>query len=333
MKILIIHTAFLGDVILITPLIRATKILFPNSEIDVLVIPQTQDVLKQNPHINEILVFDKRKHKIVNFIKTLSILRKKHYDIALLPHSSMTTSFLVFFSHIKTRVGFKRWLSSLLLTHRVQFRKQVHRIQKNLDLLTPFSTEVFDIQTELFPDADDFEKADILLSGLDQAKKKIAFAPGSVWHTKRWLETYYQELAKNLTEAGFSIILVGSPEEMDLCDRIKPESDAINIAGHTTVLESAAILQKCDLLISNDCGAVHIANAMKTDVFAIFGPTVKQYGFFPNRERDIVFEVNIPCRPCSLHGGQKCPQGHHNCMKLIKPEEIFQKIKIFFSTQ
>lgn len=311
---------------MITPLIRATKKLFPHSKIDVLIIPQMSDILLNNPHINEILIFDKRKNKILNFIKTLSLLRKRNYDIALLPHSSMTTSFLIFFSRIKTRVGFKRWLSSLLLTHRVPFRNKIHRIKKNLDLLSPFSDVKFDIQTELFPDADTYKKADKLLSELDPVKKRIAFAPGSVWHTKRWLETYYRELAQKLIEAGFSIILVGSPEEKELCERIKPGSDAINIAGNTTVLESAAVLKKCDLLVSNDCGALHIANAMKTDVFAIFGPTITPFGYFPFRENDFVFETELPCRPCGSHGGQKCPKGHLLCMKNITPESVYKKV-------
>lgn len=326
MKIIIVHTAFLGDVILITPLIRATKKLFLESIIDVLVIPQTQEVLKQNPHINEILVFDKRKHKLFNFIKTLSKLRKQHYDIALLPHSSMTTSFLVYFSHIKKRIGFDRWLSSVLLTDKIPFRKGVHRIEKNLDLLKPFSNEIFDIQTELFPEDCEQKQAEHLLMELNSEKNLIALAPGSVWPTKRWLESYYKELAQNLIESNFSIVLIGSSQEFDLCERIKPQNDALNIAGKTTVLESAAILQKCDLLISNDCGAVHISNAMKTDVFAIFGPTIQDFGYYPYRKDDHVFEVDLPCRPCGSHGGKTCPKGHHNCMKNITPDQILRKV-------
>jgi len=217
-------------------------------------------------------------------------------------------------------------LSSLLLTHRVPFRKGIHRIEKNLDLLSPFSEAKFDIQTELFPDANDFKKAYQLISELDPFKKKIAFSPGSVWHTKRWLETYYRELAQKLVEVGFSIVLVGSPEEKELCERIKPGSDAITIAGNATVLESAAVLKNCDLLISNDCGALHIANAMKTNVYAIFGPTITQIGYFPFRKNDFVFETELPCRPCGSHGGQKCPKGHHLCMKKITPDSIYQKV-------
>jgi len=333
MKILIVHTAFLGDVILITPLIKAAKKFFPESIIDVLVISQTYDVLQHNPHIDEILVFDKRKNKIPNFLKTLFLLRKKHYDIALLPHSSMTTSFLIYFSHIKKRVGFRRWLSSSLLTHKIPFRKGVHRIEKNLDLLKPLSAETFNIQTELFPDLNEFKNAEHLLMKLEPDKKRIALAPGSVWNTKRWLESYYKELSQNLVDAGFALVLVGSPEEKSLCERIKPVTNTIIVAGKTSILESAAILKNCDLLICNDCGALHIANAMETDVFAIFGPTIKDFGYYPYRKNDHIFEIELPCRPCGSHGGQKCPKGHHLCMKNLTPDIILKKVLTHFNTQ
>ena len=242
----------------------------------------------------------------------------------------MTTSFLIFFSHLKTRIGFDRWLSSHLLTHRIPFNEWKLRIEKNLDLLTAFSSNQNEIQTELFPNKDDIENAEKLLSELSPEKKRIAIAPGSIWNTKRWLESYYKILAQKLVDAGFSIVLIGSPEENKLCERIKPNENAINVAGKTTVLESAAILRNCDLLICNDSGALHIANAVKTDVFAFFGPTTKDVGYYPFRKNDHIFEVELSCRPCGSHGGKKCPLVHHNCMKLIKPEKVFLEVINYF---
>ena len=99
------------------------------------------------------------------------------------------------------------------------------------------------------------------------------------------------------------------------------------MAGETTILESAAILQKCDLLVCNDSGSLHLANAMKIDVFAIFGPTVQDIGYFPFRENDYVFETELECRPCGSHGAMECPLMHHLCMKNITPEMVLEKIK------
>jgi len=99
-----------------------------------------------------------------------------------------------------------------------------------------------------------------------------------------------------------------------------------------SILESAAVVGLCDLMICNDSGALHMANAMKTDVFAFFGPTVQSIGYFPFRETDFVFELNMECRPCSSHGGRKCPLGHHLCVKDISPETVFDKVVERFST-
>ena len=325
-RILVIQTAFIGDVILITPLIKYIKNIFPDYEVDILVIPQTRTILENNPYINKILIFDKRKSKIINFLKIISLLKKRNYEISFLPHSSLTTILLTFFSGIKMRIGFNRWLASKFLTHKVPFKKGLLRIEKNLQLLTPFCNEKLEIQTELYPDAESKNKAGRFLGSIKEGKGIIALAPGSIWQTKCWLESYYKILAEKLVKKDFSIIMIGSPEERELCQRILPPKDAINLAGKTSILESAAILEKCDLLVCNDSGALHLANAMKTDVFAIFGPTVKSIGYYPFRDNDFVFEVDLECRPCGSHGGKECPQGHHNCMKLIKPKIILEKI-------
>jgi len=131
-----------------------------------------------------------------------------------------------------------------------------------------------------------------------------------------------------LFEQKFNLIFIGAIEERKLCEGIIQTSGikAVNLAGKASILESAAVIGKCALMICNDNGAMHIANAMKTDVFAFFGPTVKSFGFFPFQENDEVFEIEMDCRPCRSHGGNKCPLGHHLCMKNIEPEFVFKKV-------
>jgi len=324
-SILIVHTAFIGDVILITPLIRAVRQIFQDAEIDVLVIPQTAGLLDNNPNIRAIHLFDKRQNKFRSFFRTASRLRKERYDAAFLPHSSFTTIALVMLSGIKERIGFDRNVSRYLLTKSVPFRNSVHRLEKNLDLIRPFSNSIFDMQTELYSNPSTREAVKQRLSRHFEDKRLVAIAPGSVWNTKRWPEEYYAQIVKLLSERGFGIVLVGSSKERPLCERIQ-SPDSLNLAGETSFLESAAVLEKCELLICNDSGAMHIANAVKTTVAAFFGPTVRSIGYFPYREDDIVLEVNLDCRPCSSHGGDKCPLGHHNCMKHLSVESAFDVI-------
>ncbi len=326
-KILIIQTAYLGDVILITPLIRAVRELYPNAQIDAMVIPQTANVLKNNPHLNNVVEFDKRKNKFISFAKTLRKLRKEKYDIAITPHSSMTTALLIYYAGIPVRIGFDRWSAAKYLTHKVPHPEGVHKSLKNLSLLSVLTNKKFSGQTELFPSGEDFRKAEEALAEIKpRAKKMIAVAPGSVWFTKRWPAEYYKELSQKLTELEYGVALIGGENERELCEEVMPKKLAVNLAGKLSVLQSAAAISQCDLTICNDSGVLHISNAMQTDVFAFFGPTVQSIGYFPFRKNDFVFEREMDCRPCGSHGGKACPLGHHDCMRKITPDEVLQKV-------
>ncbi|MCF6268091.1 MAG: lipopolysaccharide heptosyltransferase II [Melioribacteraceae bacterium] len=326
-KILIVQTAFLGAVIIITPLIKAVKELYPNALVDVMVIPQTSGVLENNPNINEIIIFDKRKNKIVSFIKTLQLLKKKQYDIAITPHSSITTALLLKLAKIPVRIGFDRWSASKHLTHKVPHPDGIHKTKKNLSLLSVLSANEFSNQTELFPTDAMFEKTETLLKEIkDNSKKLIAIAPGSVWNTKKWQTEYYKTLSNRLVDNNFGVVLIGSKDERGICNEVLPNKNGINLAGELSLLESAAVISKCDLMICNDSGALHIANAVETDVFAFFGPTVQSIGYYPFRENDFVFEREMECRPCGSHGGKSCYLKHHECMKKVYPKEVLGKV-------
>ena len=329
-KILIVQTAFIGDVIIITPLIKAVKKLYPLALLDVMVIPQTASVLENNPNINEIVLFDKRKNKLVSFVKTLISLKNKKYDLAITPHSSVTTALLLKFANIPMRIGFDRWSAAKYLTHKVPHPDGIHKTKKNLSLLSVLTDKSFSNQTELFPTNEMLEKAESLIKNLKaNSKKIIAIAPGSVWNTKRWGTDYYKQLANKLVENNFGIILIGSKEEKEICEEVLPSKNGINLAGKLSLLESAAVISKSNLMICNDSGALHISNAVQTDVFAFFGPTVQTIGYFPFRESDFVFEREMECRPCGSHGGKECPLKHHNCMKMISPDEVLKRVNYY----
>ncbi|MDA3861019.1 MAG: glycosyltransferase family 9 protein, partial [Melioribacteraceae bacterium] len=136
----------------------------------------------------------------------------------------------------------------------------------------------------------------------------------------------YKLLAEKLIESNFGVILIGSKDEKDICQEVLPSKNGINLAGELSLLESAAVIKNCGLMICNDSGALHIANAMQTDVFAFFGPTIQSIGYFPYRKNDFVFEREMECRPCGSHGGKSCHLKHHECMKMIYPDEVLKNI-------
>jgi heptosyltransferase-2 len=326
-KIIIVQTAFIGDVVLTTALIRETKKLFPYSEIDVIVLPQTSHVLENNPYLSRIIKFDKRNERITSFFKTLAHIKRTKYDLALIPHGSFTTTLLVFLGRVKKRYIITKNFWGIWLNKRVLTDRTKHKIVRINRLLSPFTEIIPAIDTELFPSEKDRTIAYKIISLVDPTKLLIAVAPGSVWATKCWPKEYYAELIGYLEEYA-TFIFIGSKEENSLCQEIIDNSSAscINSAGKTTLLQSAAIIEKCDLIFCNDSGAMHIANAMRTRVISFFGPTVKKFGYYPYHEDDLIIETELECRPCGKHGHHVCPLKHHNCMKLIKPADVLRTV-------
>lgn len=325
--ILIIQTAFLGDVIMTTPLVRAVAETFPNAEIDMLTIPQTRIVFRDNPHVRNILVFDKRSKskKVTAFVTALADIRRQHYDIAISTSRSMTNALLMRLAGIPTRVGFA---SQKMITHPVTHPRGMHMRMRYLALVQPFSKETFDAQTELFWTQKDAQSADEKLEQIKYpGRPVVGIAPGSVWETKKWPKSYYAELVKRLDAANINIVLLGAPDERALCEEIRQESTALNTAGELSITASAALIKKCDLMLANDSAPLHMANAVQTDVFAFFGPTVRRFGCYPYRTDDRIFEINnLECRPCGKHGGKKCPQKHFRCMLEITPQQVFEHV-------
>lgn len=327
-RILIVQTAFIGDVILITPLIRAVKELYPEAAIDALVVPAAAKLLQNNPHLHSVLSYPKRQSPLRAMQCMIRDLKARQYDMAISPHSSGRTHLILYLARIPIRLGFDRGTLPFLLTLKTPHPKGIHKIEKNLSLLGLLSDKQFSMQTELFPSAADLSVVDDLLKDIE-GKRLLAIAPGSVWATKCWPLDYYISLAKGLTERGFGILLIGGKEDKPKCDVIQRELVqhlVINLAGQTNLLESAAAISKCKAMICNDSGALHLANAMRTRVFAFFGPTVQRIGYYPYRECDMVFETELNCRPCGSHGPQKCPLKHHNCMRYIKPDSVLERV-------
>ena len=331
-RILVIQTAFLGDVVLTTALIRSLKRIFADSEMDIITIPQAADIFKHNPHINNILHFNKRKTitKIFSFFKLVMFIRKGHYDLAFSVQGSLTSSLLMYLGKIHQRVGFSR---QKLLTDKVLLDRNIHASKRHLDLLKIFSDKTFDHQTELFwSKTEDLTIQKILEQNRKDNKFFIGIAPGSIWKTKRWTEEHFVNLLNILAEYKLLIFLIGGKEDSELCQRIMENSNSntINFAGKLSLLESCSLIEKMDLMISNDSAPLHIANAVKTDVFALFGPTVRDFGFYPFREKDKIFEVDLYCRPCSKHGGKKCPEKHFKCMNMISPTVLGDAVIDYF---
>jgi len=333
-KILIIQTAFLGDVILTTPLVKATRELYPQAFISILLVPQTAEVFENNPGINQIILYDKKgKQKgIRSFFRLIRFLEKEKFDLALLPHRSLRSALLAYLSGIPQRIGFHTSSSSFLYTSEVTYRSGLHEIDRVLSLLTPLGHNVHNIKPELFPKDEDLIWADRFLNecGIDKNKKIVGIAPSSVWATKRWPLERYACVAERLTNgSNVEVLLLGSNTDERLLLKISSLMNRKPIIpiGQSILLKSVALMSRCSVVLSNDSAPVHMATALEKPTVAIFGPTLPEFGFAPYGEGHTVIQRELYCRPCGIHGRKSCPEIHFRCMRDISPDEVFQAVK------
>lgn len=333
-KILIIQTAFIGDVIMTTPIFRAVKEIEPDSEVHALVIPAAAELLKTNPNIKKVHIFNKKSgllNKAKELYRIINLFSSVKFTLGISVQHSLTSSMIMLLSGIPYRIG-NQYMR--FVTQNVQIPFGLHNRHRVLSLLLPLSDKSYSGETKLFIQDEVKNKANKLTNNNNSEKAiKIGISPGSVWETKKWHKDYYSELIDMLGRNNIHIYLFGSPQEKDLCETIKTNSSykkIFNYAGELSLQETAGMVRKMDLMLTNDSAPLHIANALNVPVFSFFGPTVRRFGCYPYRKYDKMLEVDLDCRPCAKHGGDKCPLGHHNCMKLIKPEFVYNEIMDFF---
>jgi heptosyltransferase-2 len=325
-KILIVQTAFIGDVILATPLAEAVQQVFPGSKIDFIAIPAAANLLEKNKFINRVVIFDKhgRQRGLLALSRLAKSLEQEQYEVALVPHRSLRSALLVRLAKIPQRLGFDCSAGKWFFTRRVPYR-QKHEVERNLDLLRVLDNNFATPSPKIFWDKSDRQIVEPFLHHGQAAKWRCALAPGSVWATKRWPAERFVELAKKLiAETGAFVYLIGGGSDRELCAAIADEigGNCLNVAGELSLRQSAALLDRCQILVSNDSAPTHLGVATRCKVITIFGPTVPAFGFAPFGEGHLVIEKKLPCRPCSSHGGQRCPIGTHACMQELSVEEV-----------
>lgn len=333
MNILIIRLGSLGDVILTSSIPSMLKEKFPHGKIDFLVKKDFAAVLENNPSINKIIRLDSRGENkgIAGLIKMAQILRRNQYSHIIDLHSNLRSRMLsLLLLGVKTSRYKKQVIRRRLLKLGFEM-KTAHTVEAYTGALSPFSISSKKAAPEIYPTEEESACAEDRLKsrGLNKNIKLIGFNAGAKWPTKMWPEENFARLGQMITEdPDCRVIIFGGLDEQDmgrrLAERIGPK--AISLAGKTSLRESAALIQKCNLFITNDSGPMHMATALGTPVIAIFGPTVEGFGFFP-LGRSRVIEQDLPCRPCSLHGSLGCPKGHFRCMQDISAEEILEAAK------
>lgn len=327
-KILVIQTAFLGDVILVTPLLRSIKSAFPNARLTVVVIPECADVLDGLADV--IIPFDKREKsgRRNRWHDLIDRLRKEKFDVAFIPHRSFRSGLTAYKAGIPCRIGFKRGWASLFHTHSAVYQFNLYEGLRNLSLLDVLSSHDDNGIPELNITGRESDTTDELLAELGLKEGEFAvLAPGSVWTSKRWSVDNYRQVSRRLEqEFSLPVLAIGGDGDKQVCSAVvsRPEH---NTAGMLTVLGSAAVIARARFIISGDSAPAHLATATGTKQVIIFGSTSPRFGFAPPVPTARFVQTSLWCRPCSNHGRNFCPRfGSYRCLSLISPEMVINEV-------
>lgn len=318
-KILIIRLSSLGDILLTTPFIRSLKNQFPKIKIDMIVREEYSDAIKLNPNLNQKFYYSRIDDENKNLLAKLS---KENYNLIVDLQNNLRSKKISSSLNVK-RVKFKK--SSLQKVLLVNFK--INLLKEAPQIPVRYAKTIPDIKLDskginLFTDK-------IPSKIISDKNNLVGFCSGARHFTKRWPKEYFIELGKMLSESGYKVVLFGGRIDKQLCEEISKEiPDSINLSNDDNLLQTTADMKMCKAMICNDSGLMHVASAVGTKVIAIFGSTVKEFGFTPYNCQNLILENNsLTCRPCSHIGRSSCPKKHFECMKEISPATVFENLK------
>lgn len=314
---LIIQTAFIGDVILATPVVEALHAEYPGASIDFLLRKGNEGLLQGHPYISHVHIWDKKNGKYGNMAKMIGTIRKLKYDVVINLHRFLNTGLVTVLSGAGETIGFEKNPLSVFFSKRIPHvidisQGRTHEIDRNLMLIRHL-VRVERINPRLYPSQADFARTTM-------AQPYITISPTSVWFTKQYPPDRWVHFI-NLMDSSTAVCLLGAPSDVLACESIQAKVNHRNVqvlAGKLSFLESAALMKHARMNYANDSAPLHMASAMDAPVTAVFCSTIPAFGFGPLSSQSYIMETadKLDCRPCGIHGYRQCPKGHFNCANI-----------------
>lgn len=335
-KLLIIQTAFIGDVILATSQIEMAKDMYPDAEIHFLLRQGNESLLKDNPHVTKVWIWNKKKQKALNLVRLILDIRREKFDKIYNIQRFFSSGLLLSLSKAKVKIGFHNNPLSLFftkkITHKIPYfykETYLHEVQRNALLLFEKNDEERAIselyRPKLYFNGDEIEKISKLT---ELAKDYLVLAPSSVWFTKQWAKEKWIELAKVLSPQ-YTLFFIGAPSDIPFIqDIMKDLPNCVNLCGKLSLKESALLMKEAKRVFVNDSAPLHLASSVNAKTTAIFNSTVPEFGYGPLSENNKLIQLapRLNCMPCGLHGRKACPLGHFQCAMGITINEVIQTI-------
>ena len=337
-KILVINLMHIGDLLLVTPVLRTLRTNFPAAHIALLADKKLADLVQYNKNIDECILIDKKgaDDTVTNFVRFIKKIRDKKFDLVINLHRNERASALAAFSGAKKIVGYSKPGFSFLFTKVCPNLKAVeHQVQSHFDVLQKA------VGIEKFDDGglemwiDDKSKAaadEIFKNNFPADTKVVAFNIGASWLTKRWLDKYFARCADILLETGYGVAFLGGGMDREIVEACvekmeQKENPLLKIfTGKLTLAEVAGFLDNCALMLTTDSGPMHIGVARNIPIVTMFGASPVP-GFYPYDSKDILIKTPVKCHPCGKHTCPKTGRENLSCMKNIPVEAVMHYVK------
>ena len=328
-RVLVVNVNWLGDVLMTTPVFKALKERFPDSYLGVLAVPRVVDVFKENPAIDDIIVFDEQGAQKTFFgkIAFINYLRRKRFDTVFFIKSSFTRCLICALAGIKSRIGYKRKKVEFLLTESVELPDNIiHRQDRYLYLFKRYTKEITGHRVDIT--VSDAVK-DTIRREILKIKSGYSYVAGinvsANWGLKRWPADKFAVLCDRLArELNCAVVFVGAGKDQLLVNETASlmKEKYFDFCSKTTIKELAALMLFCDIFISNDSGPAHMAAGLNIPTVVLFGPTAKEITA-PRGRNVVIIQNNNDCEvPCY---NAECAD--NICMKSIEEGEVFSAVK------
>lgn len=323
-KFLIIRFSSIGDIVLTTPVIRCLKKQVPDAEVHFLTKSSFLPVVEHNPYIDKIHLLAHSWELMIEELKT------ENYDYIIDLHHNTKTLRIKSALKVKSYSFYKLNIEKYIYTSvKLNILPKVHIVDRYLKTVESFGVK------------NDGEGLDYFIAKEEETKREdipashsagyVACVIGAALGTKQWPVHKWKEFCRQLNHP---VILLGGPEDVAAGNEIAAVDDikVYNACGKFKLNESADLIRKAKLVVSNDTGLMHIAAAYKKPIISLWGNTVPSFGMTPHYGSGMVpntiVQVNkLWCRPCSKIGYKKCPLGHFKCMEKIEVEQVLQIVK------
>jgi len=327
-RILVRGVNWVGDTILTYPTVQKLKSLFPHSHLAILVPSHLIDLWKTFPYADEIIPFQKKRGfgSIWEDLNLSQSLKERNFDLAIIFPRSFRSAFQAYLARIPIRIGYQDEGRSLFLTHGIRRTEEIrrsHRVHYFQKLTDSLGQAEGSSSPRIFLREEDRKWAEQKLRdlGIQDGRPLIGMNPGATYGlAKCWYPERFGELGKRLFEKWkATVLLFGKEEERPIAKEILQhlKEGGIDLTGKTHLLQLAALLERCQLIVTNDTGTMHVATAVGAPVVALFGSTDPSTTG-PWGDGHIVIRKDVPCSPCLK---RICPTDHR-CMELITVDEV-----------